>query len=245
MAEAKPGLGEKAINKIAEMALGSQLEDAEKLQVDVKIDPNNLAKGEVDSLTIEGEGLVTPQDMHVAELEMHINNIAVNPLNALFGKIQLTKPSEGTARVVLTETDINHTLQSKTVSRNNQKLVSIDGQHRLIDIQQIESSLQADGKIALSADISLPELEETKHVSLLIVPSISSSSEVVIQNIQYLKGEEISPELTADLVDRVSEILNIRSFEIEGVSLSIRQVDVEAGKVTLFATAVVTQLPKT
>lgn len=228
MTEAKPGLGEQAINRIAEKALASQLDEAEKLQVDVKIDPNNLAKGEVDSLTIEGEGLVTQQDLRMEELEMHINSIAVNPLSALFGKIKLTKPTEGTARIVLTDTDITHALNSEAGS----------------NIPQVECSLQADGKLALSAEIVLPETGEKRQVFFTAMPSISTKGNgVVFQNVQYTKGTELSPEITAALVEKVSKILNLHSFELEGLSLSIQQLDVEAGQLTIFATAVVTQLP--
>lgn len=245
MTQPKSGLGEQAINKIAEMALASQLDKAEKLQVDVKIDPGNLAKGEVDSLTIEGEGLVTPQNLRLEELEMQINRIAVNPLNALFGKIQLTKPTEGTARVVLTDTDINRALNSETGSTNSQKSVSINGQPVLIDIPQVECGLQADGKLALNASVVLSKTGEKRQLAFTATPRISTSKTgVVLQDIQYIKGTELSPEITAALVEKASEILNLRSFELEGISLSIHQLDVEAGRLTIFATAAIAQFPK-
>lgn len=245
MTQPKSGLGEQAINKIAEMALASQLDEAEKLQVDVKIDRNNLAKGEVDSLTIEGEGLVTPQNLRLEELEMHINRIAVNPLNALFGKIQLTKPTEGTARVVLTDTDINRALNSETGSTNSLMSVSINGQPVLIDIPQVECRLQADGKLALNAQVVLSKTGEKRQLAFSATPRISTSKTgVVLQDIQYIKGTELSPEITAALVEKASEILNLRSFELEGISLSIHQLDVEAGRLTIFATAAIAQFPK-
>jgi hypothetical protein len=42
-----------------------------------------------------------------------------------------------------------------------------------------------------------------------------------------------------------SEILNLPNFEIQGISLHIHQLDVEAGKLRLHAKVNVTQFPST
>ncbi len=82
MAE-EAGLGEQALNKMAELALASQLDEAEKLQVQVKTDPSKLAQGKLDSLAIEGEGLVMQEGVRMDALEMHLSPIAVNPLKTV------------------------------------------------------------------------------------------------------------------------------------------------------------------
>lgn len=50
-------LGEQALNKIAELAFSSQLEDSDSLQVKIDTSPEKLANGELESLSIEGVGL--------------------------------------------------------------------------------------------------------------------------------------------------------------------------------------------
>lgn len=52
------GLGEQALNKAAEIGLSSQLDEAENLDVNIKTDPLKLVQGQVDSVSVEGEGLV-------------------------------------------------------------------------------------------------------------------------------------------------------------------------------------------
>lgn len=59
MTSEKAGLGEQALNKIAEMALASQLEGVERLKVQVKTDLSKLAHGEVDLIAININGLLT------------------------------------------------------------------------------------------------------------------------------------------------------------------------------------------
>jgi hypothetical protein len=111
----KRGLGEQALNKAAEIGLANQLDEVENLDVNIKTDPLKLVQGKVDSVTIEGDGMVMQEDLRVEELDMKINNVAINPLSAAFGKIELTEPTQGSARVVLTEADINRAFNSNYI----------------------------------------------------------------------------------------------------------------------------------
>src|SRR6476620_6565295 len=108
-----PGLGEQALNKAAEIGLSNQLDEVENLDVDIKTDPLKLVQGQVDAVTIEGEGLVMQKDLRMEELEMQMDSVAINPLSVAFGKIELTKPTQASTRVVLTEADINRAFNSE------------------------------------------------------------------------------------------------------------------------------------
>ena len=81
------GLGEQALNKAAEIGLSSQLDEVEALDVDIETDPLKLVQGQVDSVTIAGEGMVMQKDLRMEELDMHMSGVAINPLSAAFGKI--------------------------------------------------------------------------------------------------------------------------------------------------------------
>jgi len=239
----KSGLGEQALNKMAEMALASQMEEVENLQVQVKVDPSNLAKGEVDSLAISGEGLVMHPDLRMAELQMQINSIAVKPLKALFGQIQLVKPTDGTARIVLTAADLDRAFNSEAISeRLRQMVVHLDGEPAKIDSMQVACNLLSDG-IVLKTEIMLCD-GASRQVAFRSTPRISADGQgIVLQDVEYLEGKEPSPELTSALVEWASEILNLSNFEMEGISLHIHQLNVEVGKLILLAEALVTQFP--
>ncbi len=68
-----PGLGEQALNKAAEIGLSSQLDEVENLDVNIKTDPLKLVQGQVDAVTIKGEGLVMQKDLRMEELEMQMS----------------------------------------------------------------------------------------------------------------------------------------------------------------------------
>ena len=238
-------LGQQALNKAAEIGLSSQLDEVEKLEVDVQTDPFKLVQGQVDKVTVEGEGLVMQKDLRMDELEMQMNNIAINPLSAAFGKIELTKPTDASVRAVLIQEDINRAFNSEFVGTmlKDQKL-HVNGQLMTVDTQQVDFKLPGDGKVALSANVLLRETGETKLVSFTAMPNASADGQSIsLKQVQYADSEEISPELKEALLNKASEILNLRNFDLEGMKLRIQKLNVEAGKITLFADAYVEKIP--
>lgn len=245
MSQENQGLGEQALNKVAEVGLGSQLDEVENLDVDIQTDPLKLMQGQVDSVTIEGEGMVMQGDLRVEEMDMQMSDVAINPLSAAFGKLELTKPTQGSARVVLTEADINRAFNSEYVRKQLQnQQIQINGLPTAIDPQQVDFRLPGEGKVALNATVVLRETSETKQVAFTAVPRVSANGETVsLEDVHYGEGEEISPELTKALVDQTSEILNLSNFDLEGITLKINTLEVEAGKLALQAEAYVEQIP--
>lgn len=240
----QPGLGEQALDKVVELGISSQLDEVENLDVDIKTDPLKLVQGQVDDVKIAGDGLVMKKDLRVDQLDMHMTGVAINPLSIALGKIELTKPTDATVRAVLTESDINRAFNSDYVRNQLQNLqVSINGQPTAISAQQVNFRLPGDRKVAIDATVSLPD-NRTQQVAFSAIPAISSNGQTVaLENVEYGEGEELSPELTAALVEQTSEILNLTNFDLEGMSLRIENLQVESGKLTIKAQAHVEKIP--
>ncbi len=244
--EEKGDLGEQALSKAAEVALTTQLDEVENLNVDIRTDPFKLVQGQLDSVKIEGEGLVMQKDLRAEELQVQTGNIAINPLSAAFGKIELTQPTEADAHVVLTEQDIQRAFNSEFMHDKLQNLdVNVDGKPRKIDTRQVEFGLPGENKVALKAQILLKETGETKQVSFTAVPRmVAGGDRISLEDVQYADGEEVSPELTAALLKSAGELLDLRNFELEGMSLRLKGLDVQNGKLTLQAQAHVEKFPE-
>ena len=210
----QPGLGEQALNKAAEIGLSSQLDEVEDLDVSIKTDPFKLLQGQVDEVKIEGHGLVMQKDLRMEELDMDMSGVAINPLSAAFGKIELTKPTDASVHVVLTEADINRAFNSEYVRMQLQnQQVNVNGQPMKINAQQVNFHLPGEGKVALDAKVLLPE--GVKQVAFTAVPRVSANGQTVsLEDIQYGEGEELSPELTKALVDQASQLLNLSNFDL-------------------------------
>lgn len=245
MLEQNRSLGEQAIDKVAEIAIASRLDGSESFSVTVSTDPGQLAQGEVEAVDLEGTGLVMQQDLRVQELEIHVKDIAVNPLSAMFGKIELNGPAFGTARAVLTESDINRAFNSEYIgSKLNNLQVSVDGKPLTIDVKTVECKLLSSGKIDLNAEVLVRETAATEKTHFTAKPQVAADGWAIsLQDVEYPENKELSPELTAALADKAGEILNLRNFELEGMSLRIQQLNVEAGLLTLQAEAKVEQFP--
>lgn len=239
------GLGEQALNKAAEIGLSSQLDEVENLDVDVKTDPLKLLGGEVDSVKIKGEGLVMQKDLRVEELQMQMGSVAINPLSVAFGKIELTKPTKGSTRVVLIEEDINRAFNSEYVrSQLQSQKIHVNGQLMTIVPQQVDFRLPGNSKVAISASILLRETNETHQVAFSAVPKVGANGQTVsLENVEYGDTKEISPDLTKALIDATSEILNLSNFDLEGMTLRVKQLQVETGKLIMQAEAYVEQIP--
>ena len=240
----KPGLGEQALDKAVEIGLSSQLDEVENIDVAIKTDPLKLIQGQVDDVKIAGDGLVMQKDLRVTQLDMHMTSVAIDPLKAALGKIELTKPTDASVRAVLTESDINRAFNCDYVRDKHQNLqVSVNGQPTTISAQHIDFRLPGDRKVALNATVSLPN-NQTGQVAFSAVPEVGANGQTVtLENVEYGEGEELSPELTTALIDQTSAILNLSSFDLEGMSLRIKNLQVDAGKLTIQAEAHVEKMP--
>jgi hypothetical protein len=241
----KAGLGEQALNKIAETALASQLEEVERLEVQIKTNLSKLARGEVDSIAIEITGLLTHYNLRVEELQLQINRVTVKPLSAVFGKVILTQPSTGVIRFVLTEDNLTSAFNSKSFLEHLHQTPSLlENERSAIHFQQVKCYLLADGNIAFNSNLIFAR-REARTLAFTTTPRINFDRQRIdLQDIHYKEGQELPPELTVALVTQVSEVLNlISNFERKGMSLRIQQLDVATGKLTLQAATYIEQFP--
>ncbi len=233
----KSKFGEQAINKIAEVALASQLKQVEKLAVQLKIDIGKLAHGEVDSININMNGLLMQQELIAEELQLQVNRVIVKPFSAILGKIKLTQPCRGTIRVVFNEDDLTRAFNSQSFREN-----LLPGKQVKIYLQQVNCHLLADGNIAFQLDIILTDTGQTQSVAFTTPPRIGNDGrEILLQDVHYLDSEELAPELTTALLAQVGEFLSLPWFEQKGMSLQFQQLDVTAGKLTIQAAAHIEQ----
>lgn len=240
-----PGLGEQALNKAAEVGLSSQLDAVENLDVNIQTDPFKLLQGEVDAVTIQGEGLVMQKDLRMQELEMHAGSVAINPLSAAFGKIELTKPTKGTARVILTEKDINHAFNSEYVrAQLQEEKVQMNGKSMTVIPQEVDFQLPGNNRVRLNANVILKENNEHHKVAFSAVPKIGLNGQTVsLENVEYEDTQEISPDLTKSLIDATGKILNLSNFDLEEMTLRIQQLEALRGQLIIQAEAFVEKIP--
>jgi hypothetical protein len=80
-------LGEQALSKLAEAGISSQLDEADDVEVDIATDPIKLAQGKLDSVAVDGRGIVMEKDLRMEEMHLQTGEVGVNPLSTVFGMV--------------------------------------------------------------------------------------------------------------------------------------------------------------
>jgi hypothetical protein len=237
-------IGEQTLNRIAEMALSSQLDHVDELDVQIKTNMDLLAKGQLASMLIDGQGLIMQKSLRMQRMKIQIGEIAVNPMTALMGNIQLTRPTQGSAHITLSAQDLNQAFNSKLLNEQMRGLtLDLDDQSVTLDVQQVNCEL-LDGEIQISATIALSH-GQSQTVKFCATPTIvDNGRRVHLESIRYSHGQGLPEEITAGLVQQAADILDLSNFEMDGISLKLQKLKVTPAALILEATAHVTRFPK-
>lgn len=240
----QPDFGEQAISKVAEIGISSQLDEVENLDVNIQTNPFQLMQGKVDSVMIAGEGAVMKEDLRVESFEVRTGSIAINPGGVLFGKIELTQPADANARFVLHENDLNRAFSSNFLRDKLQNLeVQVNGKAVPFDITNAKIDLLDEQTLELEADVLLKDTNETHHFKTIAKPQVQAQGQKIGLEIISTDAEGLSPELTDALCSTMMEFLDLRNFSLEGMSLTLQQLKMDADRLTLHTTTTIEQFP--
>lgn len=236
---------EQLLSIAAEMGLISQVDNVEKINVDVRTNLIDIVQGQANSVSVSAEGLVMQKDIRVQEMEMQADRIAIDPLSAVFGDIKLSQPAGAVARLVLAEKDINRALNSNYVrSKMTPLSLTVDGEIVTLELQQMEIHLPGEGKIKCAGKIRMNEAANTRQLSFIaVIQPRTSYQPLLVEAFQCSPGEGISLELIIPLIQKLKELANLPYFEMEGSAFRVKDMDVQAGSLTVYAEAYVRQIP--
>jgi len=244
MAKGSSDLGEQALSKAFEVGLSTQLDAVETLEADIRTNPIALMQGELESADIQGEGLVIKNDLRTEELSVKTDGLAIDPLKAAFGKIELTRPTNATAAVKLLETDIERACNSDYIQKKLQNLkVNLDDGPVQVNVERVQFSLPGEGRVAIAADVTLVESGETEHVAFNAMPEMGPQGHLVVLQQVQMEPENTSEDLTNSLLTAASDLLDLRQFTLSGMTLQLEQIDVQAGHMNLQAKAYLEKFP--
>jgi hypothetical protein len=244
MAKDNPNLGNIALNKVAEIGIANQLNDAENIDVDIHTDPGKLIQGQVDSMTISGRGLTTKQELRMETIEVSIDRVSINPLSAIFGNIELTQPTDAQAQIILTETDINRALSSDYVLQKLQGLkMDMDGTQAIVDVKQVTLDLPGDNKFVISSSFLMRGNDELKKMSATAIPHIDEDGNRISLEILAAEGQGLTLVLVLAIFEQLSALLDLRNFNIPGMTLQLDRLEAQAGRLVIDATTQLDRLP--
>jgi LmeA-like phospholipid-binding len=243
MAIDPPNLGDKALSKVVEVGIAIGLDEAEVIDVDIRTNPGKLVQGKLDSVTISGKGLVIKQDLRMETIEVSIGKVGINPLSAVFGNIELIHPTDAEALIVLTQTDLNRAFRSDYIQAKLRGLKMImNGQEVIVTVQQVIVNLPGDDKFVITIDFLLAEQAEIKKLSATAVPKIQEDGHRISLEILAIEGQGLNLDLVSIIVEQLTALLDMRNFNIPGLSLQLYQLEAPQGKLVIHSHAQVAQV---
>jgi LmeA-like phospholipid-binding len=244
MESANPDMGERALSKAAEIGISSQLDEAENVDVDLRTDPGKLFQGKLDSVAISGQGLVMKEDLRMESLEVSMGEVAINPLTAVLGKIELTHPTDAEAEIVLTEVDLNRALMSSYIQEKLQNLeLVLDGQTERVDVRQVRLTLPGENKLAVDADFSIEGQGESKTLSAVAIPRVRENGSQILLEILSTEGQGLDHKLVSVIFEQLAALLDLRNFDIPNMSLQLNQLEAQKGRLLIHAKTQIEQFP--
>jgi len=238
-------LDEQLLSQEAERRVSEQLDDVEKINIDVRTDLLKVIQGEVDGVSLTGQGLVIKEDIRVQEIKLQTDSIAINPFSALFGQIELNQPVNTSARVVLTEADINRALTSDFVRSKWQNFdLKVNGKIVSFTPQKIEVFLPGNGKMEFRGKVLLKEMGNTRPLAFVaMIRPRTHSQPIMLESFSCTEGDGMLLETVVVLMQKVEELVNLPSFELEDMIVSVKSLEVEKGSLTLITEVKVRQIP--
>ncbi|KOP27739.1 hypothetical protein AMR41_03475 [Hapalosiphon sp. MRB220] len=236
---------ENLLSQAAENTLSKQLDEAEKIDVDVQTDLLKIVQGQADTVSFAGEGLEI-QEVRIQEIKVQTDKISVNPLSAIFGQIELDQPVNTKARIVLEEADINHALTSEFVRSKIQYLnLIVDGEIVSLQPEKIQLSLPGNNIIQIDALVQIKEPENTAQIGFTAVFSPRTLDKpILMKNFNCTQGEGISLNVVVAFLNKIKELINLPYLEFNHVWFRILNIEVQKGSVVFLIEAKMKQIPK-
>nr|WP_290224847.1 DUF2993 domain-containing protein [Trichocoleus desertorum] len=242
----EPRLEEQILAQLMEAGLASQLDAAEAIAVDVHTDLGKIVQGQANEVSVAGQGLVIEPNIRVQQLDVHTHGVKINPLSVLLGKVKLEHPVNTVMRVVMTEADLNQTLNSDAIHKYLSPWeLDVEGEIVTVELQQpMEIRLLSGGKIQFAGNLLRREhhQEQRSQFSAVILPK-TSDRPVLLEEFRCHPGQGLPFALTFAFFQKLKELLEVPYFEWQGIVCQIQHLEVQPGNLVLQLEAHVYQIP--
>jgi LmeA-like phospholipid-binding len=238
-------LEEQFISQEAERRLSNQLDEAEQINVDVQTDLFKIVQGQVDGVSLSGQGLVIFDNIRVQEIKLQTDSIAVNPLSAIFGQIELNAPVNAIARIVMTELDINQALNSEFVQSSAKNYdLNVEGEIVSFEMQKMQLSLPEDDKIQFQGLMQIKEKGNTRPLGFTArFRPRTHVNPIILESFDCHQGEGVTLEIVAALVNKVKELVNLPYLTWEGTKFKIINMEIKQHNLIVLIETQIRQIP--
>lgn len=230
MAE-QPRPEEKAISEVIKVALSAQFDELQKMVVNVQSNFLKLLQGQADSVNVAVQDVVK-EEIHIQEIEIQTTGISIDPLSALLGKIRLNEPIDSHIRLVLTEDDLNHTMNSDYVIENLKPLdLEVNG--AIISTELLPPftiRLLSDNRIRFTGIVKVNDPEHPLEAGFTgVIHPRTEAQPILLETFCFSPGRGARISFVTVLMNELERLINQPYFELNTFALRIESLEIREG----------------
>lgn len=240
--------GDRLLSDVATQAIRHLFSASESVEVKLRCFPvQKLLQGSLDSLTMAGKGLVIRNQFRAESLKFQTSELALDFGAVLQGKIRMQKATTARAEVVLKEEDINKAFLAPLVTQHLENQFSpMLGKHRF-SFRNVEVKLLADNRVQISTQVqrqdNLIPLAMTARLGVENQKKIRFEVESWEQFDLTPAQQELYPGLQNFFRDRLNNLVDLDRFNLDGVTMRIKQLETQDEKLLLSGSAQIFSFP--
>lgn len=250
----QPDFGTKMLNTVASQSIRRLFSECEAMSVEIACSPSSkILQGSVDSVKMQGKGLVIRRQFRVEEMSFETDAIAIDFGSVLKGQIQLKQPTQAIAQITLSEDGINKAFSAELVkAKLDQVELMVDsslGIESPVSFEDISVKLLPNNQVEIHAKVVVPG-QETVPVAVRTTLAVERRRRLLFNNPQFQEDQipeesrALSKPLTAAFVDILNNMVDLDRFDLDGVELRINRVETQQQKLLFSGYAQIEQFPK-
>jgi hypothetical protein len=185
------------------------------------------------------------QDVRVQELELQTDNLEINPLSAIFGKIELNHPVNANARLVFTEADINQAANFILFRQKFSKFdLNINGNTTTLKLESIQICFPESGKLKVIGKVQIQKQENPSLIGFeAVIRPRSEEKPIIIESFVCTEGEGFSLDFIAAFIQKIEDLTQLPYLKLEDFTFRIQKMVVEKGRMTLLIQLLLKNIP--
>jgi LmeA-like phospholipid-binding len=203
--------GEQMLNKVASQSIRGMFSQSKSVEVSIRCFPSSkLLQGNVDSVKMQGSGLVIRRQFQVEEMSFETDAIAIDFGSVLRGKIQLKQPTQAIAQIVLSEEGINRAFNAELVQKrlDDVWLSEETGINEPVSFGDISIRLLPNNQVEIQAKVNVPGQDIQIPIAVRTGLSVERRRRLLFTEPQFLADQ--IPEAVKPFQSRLR--LNLSNF---------------------------------
>jgi hypothetical protein len=232
--------GDRLVSKVAGAAIAALFKRSEKVEANVRAEPvAKLLQGSLDGFDFIGKGMLMYNGLRIEAMELYLEAVSID-FGAIFtGQIKLRQPTQARMRVVLTESDLTSSFNTRFVVEKLQKL---NYQGQSLHFQKTEMSVNSDKTLRLQSKIGVGSSSEAIQVDITANIEVEEQRKIQFVNLQY-GGNEEAVELGKALISHVNDLMDLDKFALENSQLRVDRIRVQNQSIIFYGIAKINQFP--